>query len=255
MPFDRIYRSGASRPPGSVGRTDELLVPITYQPPNPRTPDLGLIRTWIKICREKHTKLCSEPDLGLLASIIAIPSFRVIDCSRRSIVKPPATFEYAALSYVWGEPSGTTIDPPCPQPMIVLPEVLPRTIEGAINVAMELGFNYLWVDKYCIDQSTDQHALLMQLSSMDLIYKGAFVTIVAAAGNDAEFGLPGIGPRHRVGHPTVTINNRTWISGSREMQRSVLNSKWTTRGWTYQEAHFSRRLLTFTNEQVLFECN
>ena len=32
-------------------------------------------------------------------------------------------------------------------------------------------------------------------------------------------------------------------------------SKWSTRGWTYQEAVLSRRRLVFTEHQVYFECN
>jgi hypothetical protein len=132
-----------------------------------------------------------------------------------------------------------------------LPSVLPQTIDAAIKVTVRLGLRHLWVDKHCIDQSSNQHDLLMQLSSMDMVYNGATVTIIAAAGAGASYGLPGVGERHRIQVPSMTIGSQTWVSGSRDMRAPLLKSKWVTRVWTYQEAHFSRRLLTFTEEQVL----
>ncbi|XPS68306.1 hypothetical protein M3J09_000597 [Ascochyta lentis] len=42
---------------------------------------------------------------------------------------------------------------------------------------------------------------------------------------------------------------------SKNSRPLVNRSKWATRAWTYQERLFSRRRLTFTNEQVIFECN
>ena len=258
LPLDYTCKEITSQKPSPTSENSlHPLRQIPYEPPNPYAIDFELVRTWISVCREKHRKLCREPETELLANITALPSFRVIDCSKKSIVQAPTVFEYVALSYVWGQTPiskrKTTI--PGNQPTNALPLVLPKTIEDAMVVVVQLGFKYLWVDKYCIDQSTNQHELLMQLSSMDMIYDGASVTIVAAAGSDAEFGLPGVGERHRVGHPSITIDGRTWVAGSRDMQRPVSDSKWITRGWTYQEAHFSRRLLTFTDEQVLFECS
>ena len=227
-----------------------------YEPISPDTIDIELIKTWLKDCREKHIDVCPEPEPELLAGISALPSFRVIDCVRRTIVVPPAVFEYVALSYVWGPAPASEVKDVCTsrQSTRVLPLVLPKTIEDAIKVALQLDITYLWVDKYCIDQSTDQHDLLVQLSSMDMVYKGATVTVVAAAGSDAEFGLPGVSARRQYNN-SITDGGQIWFSGPRDMRTHVLKSKWITRGWTYQEAHFSRRLLTFTDEQVLFECN
>lgn len=36
---------------------------------------------------------------------------------------------------------------------------------------------------------------------------------------------------------------------------SIKQSKWATRGWTYQEGCLSRRRLIFTEKEVLFLCN
>lgn len=45
-----------------------------------------------------------------------------------------------------------------------------------------------------------------------------------------------------------------WVALTRNMQELHDQSKLNTRGWTYQEAHFSPRLLTFTPEKVLLSC-
>lgn len=136
-----------------------------------------------------------------------------------------------ALSYVWGPtPTQTTEgEPPQSDHVGHLPWKLSKTIEDAIDATLQLGFNYLWVDKYCIDQSTGEHELLVQLSSMDSIYEGATVTIVAGVGSNADFGLPGVNGTRRVGHPSITFDGKTWVSGSRITQALVLDSKWITR--------------------------
>ena len=62
----------------------------------------------------------------------------------------------------------------------ILPPTLPATTDDAITVTLKLGFNYLWVDHFCIDQ-TDQAEVKRQIGMVDLIYLNAKLTIVAAA--------------------------------------------------------------------------
>jgi hypothetical protein len=238
-------------------RTGTAVAPMLYVPLDPWNIRFDMIRTWIKDCREKHTLFCNEPQLDILASASTTSSTQVIDCLERSIVTLPSGSEYLALSYVWGHAhdSKKEVAAQSSQPIGVLPFTLPKTIEDAMTVTLQLGFKVLWIDKYCINQDTTEHEIMAQLASMDMIYQGGLVTIVAAAGDDADFGLPGVSDRNRLGHSSITINRKTWYSGFRDIYTPVLSSKWNTRGWTYQEAHFSRRLLIFTSEQVVFECS
>jgi hypothetical protein len=105
-----------------------------------------------------------------------------------------------ALSYVWGVLNLGDTDP------------LPKVISDAMIVTMKLGYQYLWVDKYCISQS-DHKEMEFQMSCMDTIYKGAEITIIAAAGLDATFGLPGVGDTPRTTQPAVTIDGIQITSG------------------------------------------
>lgn len=92
------------------------------------------------------------------------------------------------------------------------------------------------------------------IQQMDRVYANAFVTIIAASGKDANAGLPGVSQVRRRQQPEVRVGDITLLALP-VAHRSLKDSKWVTRAWTYQEGYFSKRRLIFTNEQVLFLCN
>ncbi|KAH7130297.1 heterokaryon incompatibility protein-domain-containing protein, partial [Dendryphion nanum] len=171
----------------------------------------------------------------------------LIDIHTRRIVpksKSHSQTKYAALSYVWGKPGGTSHEQTSIEE---LPVECLKTVEDAITVTKNLGLDYLWVDQYCI--SRDEKIRHSQIARMDIIYKKAFITIIAAAGQDANHGLPGISiPRVPMfqceGGLVQVYAEPTDILGK---------SKYSTRAWTYQEKIFSSRSLIFTPQQVFFE--
>jgi hypothetical protein len=73
---------------------------------------------------------------------------------------------------------------------------LPETIRDAIDFVRQFGERYLWVDALCIVQD-DTENIKDLMGKMDLIYRGAIFTIIAAAGAGAESGLPGVQPGSR----------------------------------------------------------
>ena len=89
---------------------------------------------------------------------------------------------------------------------------------------------------------------------MHQIYQHAYLTIVAAAGENSEYGLPGIGSVHREFQPRADIGDKVLVSTLPEPSHVINKSKWMTRAWTYQEAVFSRRRLYFTDQQMYFGC-
>lgn len=126
-------------------------------------------------------------------------------------------------------------------------------VQDAIIATQRLGWRYLWVDRYCIDQDDDEDKH-DQIRAMDRIYACAVVTLVAAAGSDADFGLPGVQDTPRKKQPFTTTRGTTMTSTLAHPEAVIHNSKWASRGWTYQEAMLSTRRLVFTQEQVYFEC-
>nr|RBR00794.1 hypothetical protein FVER53263_11037 [Fusarium verticillioides] len=93
-----------------------------------------------------------------------------------------------------------------------------------------------------------------QLGQMNTIYNQASVTIIAAAGESSLHGLPGVGQCPRTIPNTFTLNGTTWRYKPIAFTNHVGASKWSTRGWTYQEAVFSRRCVIFTDDQVFYQC-
>jgi Heterokaryon incompatibility protein (HET) len=74
---------------------------------------------------------------------------------------------------------------------------IPWTIQDAIQTVRDIGLRYLWVDSLCIVQDDTSGEKAEAISKMDLVYGAAFVTIVAATGDNADAGLPGVRPGTR----------------------------------------------------------
>ncbi|KHE84182.1 HET-domain-containing protein [Neurospora crassa] len=199
--------------------------------------DFELVKSWFDDCTLHHGTTTCQTDASILQDI---PGLRVIDCSSRRLVswsQLPTNQDrnYVALSYVWGAKpddgnegdmniSDRTVDWP-------LPSQLPPLIEDTITAVTQLGFRYLWVDRYCIPQG-DEEAKHTQIQNMHSIYGSASLTIVAATGNDPSHGLPGVAAF------------------------SVLeDSMWASRAWTMQEAFLSCRCLVFFDDGAYFQCS
>lgn len=132
-----------------------------------------------------------------------------------------------------------------------LPARLPDTIVDALALTKALGYQYLWIDRYCINQQDAKHASA-QMEQMDAIYSNSEVTIIALAGEDPAYGLPGVGRRSREPQFHKRIGSCVIMSSFEDS--AVRLSHWNRRGWTYQEGLLSRRRLIFTDQQVIFEC-
>jgi hypothetical protein len=82
----------------------------------------------------------------------------------------------------------------------------------------------------CIDQENDEdkHA---QISQMDVIYSEASLVIIAAAGEDPTYGLPGVGSRSRTRQQSIKLRDYTLLQTFPEVDNELTASAWTSRGW------------------------
>lgn len=90
---------------------------------------------------------------------------------------------------------------------------------------------------------------------MDQIYSSAYITIVAAAGQDVHAGLPGVSRFHRRQLQEAHIGDIHFVQLPRPGLATIMSSHWASRGWTFQECYLSGRRLIFTEDQTLFLCN
>ena len=93
------------------------------------------------------------------------------------------------------------------------------------------------------------------IAQMDQIYSNAYLTIVAAAGQDAQAGLPGVSRCHRQQLQDAQIGNTRFVQLPRPALATIMSSHWASRGWTFQECCLAGRRLIFTEDQALFLCN
>lgn len=224
--------------------------------------DLSLICEWIVSCQTHHEG-CSMPSWQDPMTT----QLRMIDLQENCIVSIDRRVDYFALSYCWG--SATRIRP---QPLLksttksiferkgILTDVLtklPQTIQDAMQLSRNLNCRYLWIDALCIcqDDAADKST---QIQHMDQIYSHATLTIVAAAGGDAWSGLPGLRDGTRAVKSIIQqVDDITLLA---RWPRPYFPSsippswEWSERAWTLQEQVLSKRLLIFTEEEIMWHC-
>ncbi|KDR74945.1 hypothetical protein GALMADRAFT_269136 [Galerina marginata CBS 339.88] len=233
--------------------------------------DFSMVRNWLAICKTAHGDFCDQSEMldhDVNDPATEIPTFRLIDVVDNCVVHAPYHSKYVALSYVWGNIDISTVlrllksnlaDLEKPGSLLQegYYEKIPVTIRDAIQVVRELHLRYLWTDSLCIVQDDDdeQGSKYDAMAKMDFIYGAAHLTIVAATGNDANTGLPGV----REGTRGVPQSTEEIAPGFRLALRSrhqdcIPHTIYSSRGWTYQEQMFSTRKLTFIGGQVMYSC-
>jgi hypothetical protein len=108
--------------------------------------------------------------LVLLFSLSDTSRLRLIDCQTRKVITALPNTKYAALSYVWGAPPPTHLSDTIGQRLWSDLHGCPKVISDSLQVALDLNIQYLWVDRYCINQYDDQDKSI-QIHQMDSIYE------------------------------------------------------------------------------------
>ena len=217
----------------------------------PLVANTRLFRKWRETCLTRHHAHCSTSLAGARPTVL-----RLVDVVDRCIVDAKLEDKYVALSYVWGGIEMPTLTratkPLLYQPGSLDAALLPSTIEDAITTTAALNERYLWVDSLCILQDDDVDKLLF-IPYMSSIYGAAEITIIAASGDNANAGLPGVRPSTRSRQQTVFNMKGVPVmvsledsvpspeSASLENESSsgnhISNAACNRRGWCYQERY------------------
>lgn len=221
--------------------------------------DWDHVKNWITSCKQNahfdQADVDSTPVERTMQS-----QLRVIDVDAACIVDLPPAAAYVALSYQWGMDQKLKLKVDneellCKPDYLSSPQGQPsRTIVDAMVATKRLNYRYLWVDALCIVQDSLED-LNRNVGVMDQIYRNAEITVVAAAGQNAEHGLPGVSGARTERQIITTIKGITVSNMLEAAAGAITFSRWNTRGWTYQERLLSRRLLAFTASQVYYHCD
>ncbi|ETS82497.1 hypothetical protein PFICI_04373 [Pestalotiopsis fici W106-1] len=224
---------------------EELVRRVSFETPETYCPVYLSARVNHDRILSRATELW-QMDEGEISEPASLPEgMRFIDCysdSTEGIAVETSQVRYAALSYVWGRPPQE--DQESVSATKMPHATIPATIRDAMTVVRKLGIRYLWVDKYCIEESS-KHVMISQMGK---IYKSALITIVAAAGENPNHGLPGVTFMYHLKYhqakKEIKIQN-VWTE--------IASSKWSTRAWTFQEGALSPVNLFFTPTQWVLE--
>ncbi len=237
----------------SFSAEEELKVSGRLVPP---TVSPNLIRQYMEFCTSRHTETCGR--LHPTREVNEEYKIRLIDVKEKCVVPATSCWTYVALSYVWGTrtPPLLTKDTLSQYsiPGSLQQSCIPPTIFDAIQLVFDIGERYLWVDSLCIIQD-DLFDKNEQLPIMDRIYGFATLVVVAGAGDSVYAGLRGAGHSERQNiQRNEVIKGVRFITTQPALYEEISESVWNGRGWTYQEAILSKRILVFTEHRVYWNC-
>lgn len=249
-------------------------VPITEDTSSPET--CKQIRTWLDTCQNEHPR-CRAP-LGnayLPTRLIYLDTLRGSSLSKPvdTIIQPRlvsvngmerSECRYIALSYRWPEhfpvEAKSNRDNVHEQMRGLNTSKLPQVFNDVFQVAVEMGISYVWIDSLCIIQD-DPDDWNREASQMVQIYRYAQFTVAAAAPTKPDLGL--------FRHPDPSDILSLTLSGLHDPEKNDMDqdvvvmkpqeeayedSPLVSRGWCFQEREVSRRVVHYTETQVLWEC-
>jgi hypothetical protein len=231
------------------------------QYPQERRRTISITNEWLQHCRGNHDRCRDSQQKGMPTRVVYIGT---ASCIRLVETHQGQHDPYVALSYVWGdggtpslslkrEPGRTLLDL---QKEIKWLE-LTLTHQQAIQVARELGYNYIWIDALCVIQEDNGSDWEIEAPLLPKTYGNADLTIMAGRSDDYRKGflnptfIPVVQPAQiSVSSPSNQVADQCWFSFPRARTIGIAG----TRGWCFQEALMSRRMIIYGEQQLSFRC-
>lgn len=210
------------------------LIPITKA-----QIDADRARRWVAACETNHGDTCNPHwSHSVDSAIPGLEVLRLIDVVDGRLVELRGPCRYLTLSYVWGGVNNVRLTSSNRASLMkegslqTIWQLLPRTVQDAVEVVKLLEERFLWIDALCLVQN-DPVDMQSGIQLMDLIYEKAALCIVAASGDNANAGLPGV---HR-GNRLVTNHIEQIRPGIKlgvynELDHLLRPSTYNRRAWT-----------------------
>lgn len=227
---------------------------------DPLNLDFALPMWWLEVCQHEHGPMC-EQEQGSAMNNAFPEDMLVIDVDTSCICTLPPGDEYLALSYCW--PIGDTFMLTKANSASLREEgallkhanEIPAIIWDAMQATHTMFKKYLWVDALCIVQDDDAKKML-QIGQMDRVYSWATLTLICAPDIEQVNKFPLVRHGSRTCPQFVeTVQGLTLMVPLRNLGTYLMQSRWDSRAWTFQEQKLSKRRLYFTSSQMYFECS
>ncbi|KAG4423518.1 hypothetical protein IFR04_003341 [Cadophora malorum] len=242
------------------------------------------VKRWIDDCDSNH-EWCSASSWTATAKTSRFLPTRLVEVGNSETDLEPrliltedlseshtdhtSTSKYIALSYCWGPPEEssrllkTTHATMHERRSSIKFDTLPLALKDAVTVARTLGVQYIWIDSLCIIQD-DSEDWQIESSRMADIFSNAYLTIVAAAGASCHDSFLYREPNQltcdvKVRSETFGLEDGKFSLRPRrprgtEKMSEIFDSRWITRGWTFQEERLARRVLMFGKNKFFLDC-
>ncbi|KAI3393514.1 hypothetical protein diail_4191 [Diaporthe ilicicola] len=151
---------------------------------------------------------------------------RLYDAGAKAVVDGLRASHYIALSYCWDEWHNDAS--------------LRQTLA---SVSRRLGIRHFWVDRWCIDQDSEDDKA-REIPRMRDYYRGASACLVLVGPNGKRFGC--VPPQ-----AGVILSASQQLRLNKDGLRSVFSCRWSSRVWTMQEALMSRQVIFAVQGQLI----
>jgi hypothetical protein len=223
---------------------------------------MALVSTWIQHCSRNHPECKRSDEKPLLPT-------RVIDVGPADGSREPFLFisnclraEYLILSHCWGNISipCTTVETLLDRKVRIPLACMTQTFRDAVQITRRLGYQFLWVDSFCIIQdSRDDWAA--EASKMADYYSSAAMTIAASASSNGTKGC--FKKRDPLQNCPTHLCSTDAVFGREDFHSFLRNNSNSSelllleplqrRAWAFQELILSPRYLSF-GEQLSYTC-
>lgn len=239
---------------------------------------IPVIEFWVHEC-DSHVlcqkaisgqRLDEERGVALPSRLLDIKSGSELSVDSIKLIESRGTLgKYCALSYCWGPPEK---HPPKTlrsnlkeRKTEILVTSLPRVFQQAVSLARAIGFDYLWIDSFCIIQDdVDGADWNRESHRMGKVFENASLVIAAAGVKDPSgslFDMPryphltfsmkhtdlGIGPTN-FPEEYMDVTCRSHLEGS------PMSGSLGKRAWAFQEWRLARRILSFMPRGMSWHC-
>jgi hypothetical protein len=215
----------------------------------------AITNKWMSTCLDSH-ELC-KGDKGIsptrLISVASEPPRLVLSSELRQ--RP----RYATLSHSWG---GHGVIKLTSENLHSFKETLPvdslpQTFKDAIEIARNLGIDYLWIDSLCIIQNSEEDWEI-ESALMTSVYGESLCTIAASSARNSTEGcfrkLPNFSGGLRA---RITDGGRKRVQdfrGDEVYELSTWKTHLGTRAWALQEKMLPPRTIHFGDRGAFWEC-
>lgn len=237
---------------------------------------ITLASSWIQECRTSHQHCHARSPTPLPTRVIDVSG------SQPFLMETNGGHgDYIALSYCWGDDKTAVLktlpsnyDAHCKE-IPSSPDAMPKTIRDAIDICRRLKFKYIWIDALCIVQGRQSFQgpvpdFERESPRMASVYANATLTLGADAAEGNKEGIYrdqvfGEAPHKLLygtsGAPVYVREQLARMHDDNALLQRLPTSPMSLtepinmRAWTLPEAIFSNRMLHYTSEELVWECN